>query len=436
MDILKFDTSKKSGIFKRMNAVCNGPIHKRIPTTQVRSNFQTYKEARIPFARNHDAAFCSAYGGEHVVDITAIFPNFDADPYTPESYDFTLTDEYILVTLEAGTETFYRLGQKIENHIKKYNIYPPKDFKKWAVICEHIIRHYNEGWADGYHFNIQYWEIWGEPDLDPDDSPNKRIWGGTTAQFYDLYEIASKHLKSCFPNIKIGGPGFAHEMDFAANFMAEMRRREVPIDFCSWHQYATKPQSVVRRGETIRRILDENGYTAAENILDEWNYVANWKEHFVESIETIIGMKGAAFNMATMTAAQHSSIDMLMYYDARPSAFNGMFDFYTLRPLKGYYPFKWYGSLYDMEAEVLCENEIESIYTLCGVDSQGKTTTIITYYNNDDSLADKEIKIDLGKDAEYEVYLLDNEHDGELTDITKSLDFTMKLNTCLMIKEK
>ncbi len=27
---------------------------------------------------------------------------------------------------------------------------PPKDFKKWAVICEHIIRHYDENWANGY----------------------------------------------------------------------------------------------------------------------------------------------------------------------------------------------------------------------------------------------------------------------------------------------
>lgn len=435
METLKFDLAKKSGSFKRMNAVCNGPVHKRIPTTQIKSNFETYKAARIPYARNHDASFCSAYGGEHVVDISAIFPNFDADPYVPESYDFTLTDEYVFVTLEAGTETFYRLGQKIEHAIKKYNIYPPKDFKKWAVICEHIIKHYNEGWADGHRLNIKYWEIWGEPDLDPDDSPNKRMWGGTTAQFYDLFEIAAKHIKECFPNVKVGGPGFAHRMEWASNFLSEMHRRGVPMDFCSWHQYAVEPMSFVARGSTIRRLLDENGYNDTESILDEWNYVADWKERFIESIETIIGMKGAAFTMATMAAAQHSDIDMLMYYDARPSAFNGMFDFYTLRPLKGYYPFLWFGGLYDME-EVLCENEIENMYTLCGVDSQGKTTTIITYYSDNNALADKDLMIDIGKDAEYEIYLLDGTHNAELVKTTKELAFTMKVNTCLMVKEK
>lgn len=51
------------------------------------------------------------YGGPYAHDITAIFPNFDADENNPESYDFACTDESILTTLDAGTETFFRLGQ-------------------------------------------------------------------------------------------------------------------------------------------------------------------------------------------------------------------------------------------------------------------------------------------------------------------------------------
>ena len=49
--------------------------------------------------------------------------------------------------------------------IKPYHTFPPKDPEKWARICEHIIRHYTEGWADGYHYNIRYWEIWNEPEV-------------------------------------------------------------------------------------------------------------------------------------------------------------------------------------------------------------------------------------------------------------------------------
>lgn len=60
------------------------------------------------------------------------------------------------------------------------------DFQKWAVVCEHIVRHYNEGWADGYHLNIKYWEIWNEPDLGSEDPATSKTWGGTKEQFYDM----------------------------------------------------------------------------------------------------------------------------------------------------------------------------------------------------------------------------------------------------------
>ena len=229
METLKFDCSRKYGKFKILNATNGGPWHKRHAADQFRSNFNDYKAAGFPFSRNHDSAVCTVYGGPYSHDITNIFPDFDADPLDPGSYDFPCTDESILVTLDAGTETFFRLGQTIEHQIKKHGTLPPKDFKKWAVICEHIIRHYNEGWADGYHLNIRYWEIWNEPDLDEDDSADKRTWGGTKAEFFDFYESAAKHLKGCFPTLKIGGPAAAyHGEEWIEDFQREMSARNVP----------------------------------------------------------------------------------------------------------------------------------------------------------------------------------------------------------------
>lgn len=134
-----------------MNAVNNGPAV-RYPIAEGSKQVEQFKEMNIPFVRNHDAAFYAYYGGSHTVDIHNIFPDFDADPYDPASYDFTLTDEYNKVIMMSGAEVFYRLGSKIEHESKKYGTLVPKDFKKWAVICEHIIMHMNEGWADGYHF--------------------------------------------------------------------------------------------------------------------------------------------------------------------------------------------------------------------------------------------------------------------------------------------
>ena len=434
MEVLKFDTTVKGKPFKMLNATNGGPWHNRKATALILSNFEDYKKARIPYARNHDMGCTSFYGGPYAHDITKIYRNFDADETLPSSYDFACTDESVLTTLDAGTETFFRLGESAESIITPHALIPPKDFEKWARIAEHIIRHYNEGWANGYNLNITYWEIWNEPDLRYEDE-TKGFWCGPTETFFDFYAIVAKHLKSCFPNLKIGGPSLAHDTVWAKRFLQEMKDRNVPIDFFSWHCYATDPTPLIERAEKVRSLLDLFGYKNAESICNEWNYVSDWGEGFCKDVMTIHGIKGAAFTMACMSASQYSPVDMLMYYDTRPSVFNGVFDFYTYEKLKGYYPFYWYGMLYDCKKAIEAENETENIYSLCGISENGKITMILTYYSEDDTLPVKNISLDIGRNGTFEIYRADNEHNGELVDTTDKLSFEMKLFDMILIKE-
>ena len=83
MEILKFDLTKKLGSFKALNATNGGPWHKRNASAMIRSNFKAYKEARIPYFRNHDSGLLSIYGGPYAHDISKIFRNFDADETEP-----------------------------------------------------------------------------------------------------------------------------------------------------------------------------------------------------------------------------------------------------------------------------------------------------------------------------------------------------------------
>ncbi|MBO5374863.1 MAG: hypothetical protein J6A54_05405, partial [Clostridia bacterium] len=351
---LNFD--KEVGKIKVMHAVNNGPVV--AGEDQTRGNQNAYKSAKIPYARTHDASFYAGYGGEHTIDVHAIFPSFDADENDEASYDFACTDNYIAQIFKYGAKPFYRLGSKIEHEVKKYGTIKPKDFNKWARICEHIIAHYTEGWAKGFKYDIEYWEIWNEPDLDPEDSTNKRCWSGTEDEFAQLYVIASKHLKSRFPHLKIGGPALAWNEDWLKRFLARIAPQGAPLDFLSWHWYGTDPKNMSRKGSSVKEIARRIGYGNAESILNEWNYVRGWDDDFIYSIEQIIGMKGAAFTSACMACGQgNPDIDMLMYYDARPGTFNGLFDFYTMRPLKGYYPFLIYSRLYELE------NQTEAIVT-------------------------------------------------------------------------
>ena len=413
------------GKIKPMHAVNNGPIIAR--NDQTTGNGPAYRNAKIPFARNHDASFCSSYGGEHTVDITAIFPNFDADENDPASYDFHLTDEYIEKTWLVGTETFFRLGQKIEHPSKKYGIYPPKDFAKWARICEHIIRHMNEGWADGHHFNLQYWEIWNEADLDDDDAENRRCWGGTKAQFFDMFEIAAKHLKSCFPNLKIGGPALAFRMDWGDDFLREMKERGVTIDFFSWHVYSSKPSSIVNKAFAIREMMERNGYGEIESILNEYNYVKDWSAKFVYSLKTIANYKGAAFFADTMLRCQDAPVDMLMYYDARPCGFNGLFAPYTYDVLKSYHSLCMFSDLYTLGTQIATESDDEEVYAVGATDGN-RCALMFSFYTDDDTRRDtKTVTVTLPKAGKASVRILDKTKNAKKKALTHDGAITLEL---------
>ena len=408
MSNVKIDFSKATGKIKPMHAVNNGPI--MAGKDQTRGNEASYRAARIPYARTHDAAFHAGYGGEHTVDVHAIFPNFDADVNDPNSYDFPCTDRYISQIVQVGTKPFYRLGSKIEHGVKKYGTIMPKDFQKWAEICEHIIRHYTEGWADGFKYDIEYWEIWNEPDLDPDDSTNKRCWSGTEAEYASFYITAATHLKKCFPHLKIGGPASAGDEAWMERFLKRISEKgNVPLDFFSWHWYWTEPSDVSIKATRIRKLLEKYGYGKVESILNEWNYVRCWTKEFVYSIKQIISIKGAAFTAACMSILQNNpDVDMLMYYDARPTAFNGLWDMYAYEELRGYYPFYIFANLYDLGTQVENVSDDENVYVV-GARNGDKVGAMITYYAENDNLNSEKIEVSVeGFDmSNAKIYIVD-----------------------------
>lgn len=424
MENILFDFSKTSGIIKPMNAVNNGPTTPGV--RKVRTNFEAYKAARIPFARNHDASFYAPYGGEHIVDVHRIFKNFDADENDPESYIFEPTDDYVKNTHDAGTKTFYRLGASIE-HYYKYGTRVPKDYGKWARICEHIIRHYTEGWANGFHYDIEYWEIWNEPDCLNGDGSNP-CWQGTWEQFIDLYEVAAKHLKKCFPHLKIGGPAFAtpEPYEFKDLFLKAVKERNIPLDFYSFHRYAKRVEDFEASIYAAVKNLEEIGVHPKELILNEWNYVRGWVEDiWYYSLDTEKNLKGASFVAGVMCVSQASPLDMLMYYDARPCAMNGMFDSNTFEPLKPYYPFYIFSDLKEMGSYVKPYGNAKNIYS-CGAKGDKSSGIMLTYFSDNDDgywkdepIAEKSKEITLnivnpypGKKVKVTLSVTDNEYNN------------------------
>ena len=400
------DFSAACGKVKAMNCVNNGPFGSG------RKNDALYAAAHFPFARNHDAAFEASYGLEYTVDVVNVFRNFDADENDPASYDFRATDVYIARTFAAGTTTYYRLGNKIEHGKKKYGVLPPKDFRKWARICEHIIAHYVEGFADGYTYDMPYWEIWNEYDCFNADGTSP-CWSGTFEEFYDFFEIAAKHLKARFPKLKIGGPAQVGAPSAEAeNFIRTMCERQVPLDFYSFHHYTPQPHSYADCVRGVRALLDKYGYTGAEIHLNEWNYVEGWAgEAIKRTYRTIPSMKGAAFVATAMLDCLYAPLDLFMYYDARPCGFNGLFGGYPSGVYKPYYAFIAFDVLRSLGTLVNCESDDESIVAAAATDGENGAV-MLAYYAMEADAPAKDVKIAPGRSAKQaEWLLLDEAHD-------------------------
>lgn len=403
------------------------------------------KTAGIPYSRLHDVD--GAYSGSRYVDIPNIFRDFSADPEDEKSYDFAFTDWLIKTLIERDVMPIFRLGVSIENYyyIKAYRIFPPKNYNKWAKICEMIIRHYNEGWSNGFYYNIQYWEIWNEPDNNL--PPKNQMWTGTMEEYLELYGTASKHLKSCFKDtIKIGGYGscgFYHiftdnlmgmgeeclkyYITFFEEFLKFCKNNACPLDFFSWHSYIDV-DTTVKFSNYARRKLDEYGFTKTEHILDEWNNHFNLQER---------GSGKAAAGAAAMMCALHkTSVSLLAYYDARCgiSPYGGMFNPNTHKPLPLYYSFMAFNELYKLGNEIYTEIDSDNVKVLGAAD---ENCCALLIANEKDESYEIDLEFKEGTFNTAEIYLVDTSHKFEKTAVCDNLSSVkIEANSVLLIKFK
>ena len=450
MTRIAVDVNKVIGKIKPMHAVGQPPFTGGFASIDF-SPMQILKDANIPYSRLHDVG--GAFGGNRYVDVPNIFRDFDADENDPASYDFAFTDALLKGMAEYGVKPYYRLGVTIENQsqIKPYRIYPPTDYAKWAKVCEHIIRHYNEGWADGFEYGIEYWEIWNEPENREILNKNQ-MWRGTKEQYYELYDVTSKHLKGCFGNrIKVGGYaacGFygifgnpekyglsvkrrdeerynsekeEYRIQFLLGFFDYIKKHNSPIDFFSWHTYGTV-DTISVEAVFLDKILKQYGYEHIETHLNEWNLSHN---RGINKSNSYASSQVAAM----MCEMQHQSTNMLMYYDSRYvniSPYAGFYDVVTCEPSCVYYVFKAFGELYALQNEVKCEFSNEKLYVLAAGNNENMAV-LITNTGDDD-------KIEINLTSDYTVYLIDE--NTLMTETDKNpVRFMLGKNQTVLIKK-
>jgi len=366
-----------------------------------------YQDARIKMIRTNDYfGPCDfPYYTDFFTTTNPAHINPSFNPLDPNQYHWASTDSVITINHDNGFETFFRLG--ISFNLTGVSPYwdPPYDpsdttYNNIAEVFKHTVMHYNGGWDNGFHYGINYWNVWTEPD--------GIFWNFSLPAYtyYEMYKAVSNAIKTYDPSLKIGGPGFLsgtiwnHDpVGWLGNFIDYCKNNSVPLDFLSWHLYGRhNPYAVYVYSTYVRSLLDNAGYTNTESIISETNIDLG-----VSNNPDLNSPKGAAWFASMLSSAQMAPLDRLIMY--RGNAFMNLLN----DDINGKPRYTWNGLGFKSFAVLADEAPIQ-------IDAQGSvfisdTTTMAMDTTNIMILASKTVNND-------SCYVLISNYNSSYTDYT------------------
>ena len=338
--LVTVDFASVTGSIKPLHGMCNGPLS---PGTDLSGLFA---QMGVPCVRFADA------GGKQsglFVNVSSIFPDASADEYDVQSYRFAPTDALLRAAAASGADVVYRLGESDNGWL--YEL--PQNADKWTRVCVNIIRHYNDGWAEGMQLGLRCFEIWSRPDTMPEL--------GNSAAFA-FYEKVAHGIKSYNPNLQVGGMGFADYGAMAREFLKFCKKKQVPLDFVSICAYGDTPNAALAGAGKLSAYLQKSDMAHLPVHICEWNCqvpdvkIGSPAEKQAMD-EQLHSLGGAVFCASTLLKMQRmQGIEAAAYYDAQPevSPVCGICDRYG-SPAKPAYAFVAFDALYRLGNEVFCD---------------------------------------------------------------------------------
>ncbi len=326
------------------------------------------------------------YGYNQYLNIHSIFPDFSADETLEESYNFLPTDLYLASVKNTGAEIIYCLGEASEPYTKKLYAKSPADLSKFARICEHIIMHYNEMWANGFKWNLKYFEIWSSADT-------AEGFFGAPEEYFELYRVVANHLRDRFPKIRLGAYGArgfyalnridaTEEMKgyvpFMQQFLAYIGRESTyaPLDFFTWSCYTSNPEEMAMHMKYARTYLDGAGQRRTRSILCEHNTA-------LRSGAVCLSSEFPSALASELIMGQKSPVDMMIYATTDvTSPKNGLFsveDYSTHRHYSAYHVMCAFSELYRLGGAVETTADFrKEVYSLAAQNSDGAAVLVVT----------------------------------------------------------
>lgn len=175
------------------------------------------------------------------------------------------------LALASGEQTIFKW---------QMNVSPPSDFGDWEALVRAFTRHCAEryGYDEVRHW---YFEVWNEPNLEG-------FWGGSQADYWELYRRAAVAVKSVDSDFQVGGPATAQGR-WIPEIIAWCTANAVPLDFVSTHSYMQDELTFYPRREgsphapsdylldQFKRVQEEVAASARPDLpihWTEWNALA------------------------------------------------------------------------------------------------------------------------------------------------------------------
>lgn len=260
-----------------------------------------WKEAGITLVRSYD--WISRLDTRN--NPTSLFPDWDADPTDPSSYNFSATDRWVDAVHAVGADVLFNFASSIPQ-----NKLPALDLATYGTVVEHIVRHYAQGWAEGPAKPIRVFEFGDQPDLGP------LHFEGPAVEFHGMYGAFAQAVKRVDADLLAGGPSLAFplnpESPYREGFLRYVKGQDLPLDFFSflWFSDASRdPLDFRFVAAEMRTLLDEHGFGGTRLMLSYWNYLA------VPSSDAPSDEK-AAFQAATAIYLQDTVVDDAIFFRA------------------------------------------------------------------------------------------------------------------------
>lgn len=106
---------------------------------------------------------------------------------------------------------------------------PPSDWKQWHAFVAESVAHAIERYGRDI-VRQWYFEVWNEPNLDG------WFWGGTQADFFQLWETTFNAIKSVDASLRVGGPSTARA-EWLEDLLAFGAKRSCAPDYLITHIY-------------------------------------------------------------------------------------------------------------------------------------------------------------------------------------------------------